>query len=180
MLVEIIPPHLQVMVQEVAVLGGTIILNVNTFTGSLTLDAKGGKGGNSTSITAYDFGPGGGGAGGRILLGSTSPSLTTIVTGGSQGMNQSTLGFQNATKGSDGVVTIARDFPVASTKDSIVRNASIISQPVAKLVCEGDTTTLTVKAEGPSLTYQWEVNTGTGYAPIVNSESYDGGNYTYT
>ncbi len=158
--------------------GGSIVLQVDAFTGNLSLDAKGGKGGNSRAIPAYDFGPGGGGAGGRILMSSTSTSITTSTIAGTAGFNISTLDFQNATKGTDGKAAIVKDMTLPFANDTIFRKVSITTQPVAKLICEGDTALLTVAATGPSLTYEWQINKGTGYTPLSNDTTYAGVNST--
>lgn len=154
--------------------GGSIVLQVETFTGNLTLDAKGGKGGNSRSSTGYEFGPGGGGAGGRVVLATASSNVSTNVTGGSAGFNLATLAFQNAAKGNDGKVIIENGLSIPVATDKVSRKALITSQPIAKLVCEGDTTKLTVEAQGPSLIYEWQINKGTGYTPLSNDSTYDG------
>lgn len=48
--------------------GGTIVLEVNTFTGPLNLQANGGSGGDQISTYPSCFGPGGGGGTGVVLI----------------------------------------------------------------------------------------------------------------
>lgn len=60
--------------------GGTILLDVQTYTGSLTVNASGGYGGDQHASWGSCFGPGGGGGTGAFLLsGSTTPAALTVV-----------------------------------------------------------------------------------------------------
>jgi PKD repeat protein len=154
--------------------GGTIALEVQRITGSLTLEAKGGNGGNSNSTANYDFGPGGGASGGRIILSNSSSSVAINVAGGNAGKNIKTFSTQTGTGGGVGVSAIntAFNLPVASTNSN--RKLAITTQPVATLVCEGDSTILITAAVGPSVRYQWQVNKGSGYTPLSNDEIFDG------
>lgn len=154
--------------------GGTILLQIPTITGTLTLEAKGGNGGNSASTSVYDFGPGGGGAGGRILTVNSTPSVSSNITGGNPGRNQSSVSPQNAVKGDNGISSVNNTLTPAIATNLIQRKMEILAQPVAKLVCVGDTTSLTVTAQGPSLTYEWQVNKGTGYETLNNDNFYEG------
>jgi PKD repeat protein len=155
--------------------GGSIALSINRITGSLTLEAKGGNGGNSSSTANYDFGPGGGASGGRVLLSNSTSSVAINLAGGNAGKNIITSSTQTATSGGAGVSSInaAFDLPIASTK--FIRKLAITTQPIATLVCEGDSTILIAGAVGPSTRYQWQVNKGTGgYTPLSNDDLYDG------
>ncbi|MBL0146789.1 MAG: T9SS type A sorting domain-containing protein [Chitinophagaceae bacterium] len=70
--------------------GGTVLLNVNNFTGSIiAVEAKGGKGCNSEGVgNAQCSGPGGGGGGGAIWLKNASlpATVTTTTTAGANGI----------------------------------------------------------------------------------------------
>jgi PKD repeat protein len=154
--------------------GGTIALLVNNITGSLTLEAKGGNGGNSTSSANYDFGPGGGASGGRVLLTNNSPSVSINLTGGSAGKNISNSSTQTATSGGIGISSVNTAFSLPVASNMAVRKLAITTEPLATLVCEGDSTILIAGAKGPSVRYQWQVNKGSGYTPISNDELYDG------
>ncbi len=154
--------------------GGTIALLVNRITGNLTLEANGGNGGNSGSNPNYDFGPGGGGSGGRVLLTNSNSSVTINLTGGAAGKNITSFSTQTATIGSVGVSTINSVFSLPVASASFNRKLNITVQPVATLVCEGDSTALKVTATGPSVRYQWQVNKGDGFAPLSNDELYEG------
>jgi hypothetical protein len=43
-------------------------------------------------------------------------------------------------------------------------------------ICQGNNATFTVQANLPGVTYQWEVNTGSGFAPVMASTVYSGEN----
>jgi PKD repeat protein len=154
--------------------GGTIALLVNNITGSLTLEAKGGNGGNSTSSANYDFGPGGGASGGRVLLTNSNASVSINLTGGSAGKNISNSSMQTATGGGIGTSSVNTAFSLPIASNTTVRKLAITTEPMATLVCEGDSTILIAGAKGPSIRYQWQVNKGTGYTPLSNDELYDG------
>jgi uncharacterized repeat protein (TIGR01451 family) len=51
---------------------------------------------------------------------------------------------------------------------------TIITQPVNASVCVGSNTSFNVNATGSSLTYQWKVNTGSGFVNVVNGATYSG------
>lgn len=49
---------------------------------------------------------------------------------------------------------------------------NIITQPQGKTVCVGNQTTLSVEADGSGLSYQWQVNSGSGFVNLTNSSHY--------
>jgi PKD repeat protein len=153
--------------------GGNIVLQVNRFTGNLTLESKGGNGGNSVNGTGYKFGSGGGGAGGRVFLLSAAPTVTSTVTGGIQGKNVDSNTSLNAQKGGDGSVSTTT-FALPFANDTIYRRIVFTTQPNPILICEGNSTTLNVKVTGPAILYQWQINTGTGYKDLTNDNDYSG------
>lgn len=56
--------------------------------------------------------------------------------------------------------------------------ASITGQPTNAVACSGSNTSFTVTASGSGLSYQWRVNTGSGFTNIVNGGIYSGANST--
>jgi PKD repeat protein len=50
----------------------------------------------------------------------------------------------------------------------------ILTQPVASSICENTNTSFTVSAQGTAISYQWFVDTGTGFNPVVNGGVYSG------
>jgi len=69
--------------------GGTIILSVNSYSGSLTVEANGGKGGDADNdlIAGRCYGAGGGGAGGVLYFKNAIPAITYYTNGGAAGIN---------------------------------------------------------------------------------------------
>ncbi len=51
---------------------------------------------------------------------------------------------------------------------------SINTQPSVSTICSGNNTNFKVSATGTSLTYQWEVNSGSGWANVTNTGIYSG------
>lgn len=50
----------------------------------------------------------------------------------------------------------------------------ISTQPVSSTICLGSNTSFSVAATGTGIGYQWEVNTGSGFAPVGNTGVYSG------
>lgn len=101
--------------------GGSVLVFANSGTlGSLTINARGGRGGDAWPTQAPNgtpgerHGPGGGGGGGFITI---SASATTNVTGGANGTTTTAVDAYGATAGSTGsVLTItAGQIPGASS-----------------------------------------------------------------
>ena len=57
---------------------------------------------------------------------------------------------------------------------TVVVPATIISQPLSQVVCDGAAVSFSTTATGPELLYQWQVNTGAGYVNITNTGIYSG------
>ena len=68
--------------------GGSIILDANTYSGSVTIQAIGGKGGdeNDLGTTQRCYGAGGGGSGGAIYFTGSIPAVPVLFTGGNAGL----------------------------------------------------------------------------------------------
>ena len=64
----------------------------------------------------------------------------------------------------------------ASNAATLTVNAlpAISSSPVSQTICAGSNTSFSVSATGTGLTYQWQVNTGTGFVNISNVGVYNG------
>jgi hypothetical protein len=67
--------------------GGTIIANITNYSGTLSIEAKGGNGGNSNDggNIRRCYGAGGGGGGGGIYFSGSIPVVTITITGGTAG-----------------------------------------------------------------------------------------------
>jgi PKD repeat protein len=140
--------------------GGSVVFNVGQVVGTVTVEAKGGKGGDSGSGGDYDFGTGGGGGGGRILLKNTTNVVTSLV-GGEPGRNAIQRSSMGAVKGENGI-SKTLNTPFVEATDSVHRALRIVEQPSNPQVCEFRTTTLSVLAKGMDLRYQWQYDKGDG------------------
>jgi hypothetical protein len=67
---------------------GSLVMDVATYSGLLSIQAQGGKGGdeNDVGTTQRCYGAGGGGSGGAIYFTGSIPAVTTSVTGGAAGL----------------------------------------------------------------------------------------------
>jgi gliding motility-associated-like protein len=100
--------------------GGTILLDVGAFSGALSLEAKGGYGGDQQTTYPACFGPGGGGGSGIVLLSGPSlpPSTSINTTPGTAGVDLETssacyLTTYFATPGAAPSTTHLVNFPIA-------------------------------------------------------------------
>ena len=57
---------------------------------------------------------------------------------------------------------------------TVVTPASITTQPVSQVVCDGAAVSFSTAASGPNLIYQWQVNTGSGFVNLANGGVYAG------
>jgi Secretion system C-terminal sorting domain len=67
--------------------GGTLIMNINNYVGTTTIQANGAQGGtaNDGGNVGRCYGAGGGGSGGAIYFSTATPALPVTVTGGAAG-----------------------------------------------------------------------------------------------
>jgi gliding motility-associated-like protein len=87
--------------------GGSIIINVvgDSPAATITLEAKGGEGGNTLNDGGLEHGPGGGGGGGNIRYNAPGATLSFDVSGGASGLSNNGTGIpHNASAGTAGVV----------------------------------------------------------------------------
>ncbi len=100
--------------------GGTIIFNMNSFSGTLSVESKGAKGSDAGYGVVDCMGPGGGGGGGVVWLStaSTPVGMTISVQGGANGVvspNCTTAACRNspngATAGSPGTTAFNNQIP---------------------------------------------------------------------
>ena len=68
--------------------GGVVILNTSSLSGNLTVEAKGGRGNNSSYNVSQCLGPGGGGGGGVVWIaaGAVPVNVSASVAGGANGV----------------------------------------------------------------------------------------------
>jgi len=86
----------------------------------------------------------------------------------------STTGVITLASSTAGTYTVTNTVVVAGCANSVSTatvtvNAAVVinSQPVSVSLLPGDNTSFSVTATGTGLTYQWEVNDGSGWAPIT-------------
>ena len=141
--------------------GGTVMLSVGNYLNSITIETKGGKGGDTDNgNSGIDcFGPGGGGGGGMLWVsGATFP--VQIAYTSSPGSNGTTLngnapaacGNNGATSGSNGSNLLGLTIP-----QSLIQYIPLTETICADtLICIGHTAQLYANATGtPTLTYLW-------------------------
>lgn len=161
--------------------GGTVLLQVNTFNTSTTVQARGGSGGTAnTSGGAH--GPGGGGGGGLIRHTGAAlpPNLTASVTGGANGTSGAAA--RGSTSGAAGVVSgslqLPQSGPFVILSANLVNNGSGDNCSIASISvspqgfdCSDigpNTVTLTVTdVNGNSSTCTSIVNVVDGIAPTI-------------
>jgi len=68
--------------------GGSLIMDVNTYSGPVTIQANGGKGGDENDLGTAQrcYGAGGGGSGGTIYFTGSTPLVTISTIGGNAGL----------------------------------------------------------------------------------------------
>jgi hypothetical protein len=57
---------------------------------------------------------------------------------------------------------------------TVVTSVTVTTQPVNQTICNGANTSFTVAGSGSGILYQWQVNTGAGFANITNGGVYGG------
>ena len=129
--------------------GGSIIMNVtNSYSGPLTIEAKGGNGGttDNQNITNRCYGAGGGGSGGVIYFNGAIPAVTTSTVAGSAGLELRIVGCGSpapADNGTDGSVVPNYSYRTSTTPSSscsgalavriIYFNAALVNNKKVKL-----------------------------------------------
>lgn len=112
----------------------------------------------------------------------TGSGYVNVSNGGVySGATTATLSITGATAGMNGylyraVVSGTCSPAATSTGAALTINASpaVTQNPQAASICEGASTTFTAAASGAGVTYQWQVNSGSGYANIANGGVYSG------
>ena len=117
--------------------GGTILLSATNLSNVLTIDATGGKGGdtNGGGFLCRYFGPGGGGGGGVVWLNDASnTNIKATVSGGAPGFSHSYGTSYGATAGGDGAVLTSLSIPQSTT----IFNLPCSGLPVTLLTFVGE------------------------------------------
>lgn len=131
--------------------GGSVMIQAERIIGPLTVNVRGGDGGN-VGARYQPAGPGGGGSGGVVLLSKNHPTLNILAGGGKPGVHVSVNTAPNvyrrpwgATPGDSGVTISGLSWKVASNPALRVEGAGSI--------CLGDSLALTA-SEGFAV-YRW-------------------------
>ena len=107
-------------------------------------------------------------AGGDAYTGETSATLTVNFAGLSLGTNFNNYRYRV-------IVTGACSPTATSNPGTLTMNAKprVTVNPVNRIICVGTSTTFNVTGSGqPTLTYQWQVDTGSGFGNISNGGPY--------
>ena len=130
-----------------------------------------------------------------VVVTGTTPSYQWQVNTGSgftdiinaapyAGANSATLTITNITAGMNGyqfrVVlsnTCTASFNSAAGTLNVGSVATITTQPVSSTVCEGATTSFSIVSNGGT-SYQWQVNSGSGFVNVSNAAPYSGATTT--
>jgi uncharacterized repeat protein (TIGR01451 family) len=152
--------------------GGSVVV-LTTLTGAasgiggLTVNARGGAGGNETHASQH--GPGGGGGGGQVVTSAATGS--TVVTGGVNGIHVATSSAYGATAGTAGassITAVMGDAPGTNT-GSLCLDVSVTKSASPAPVIPGQTVIYTVVA----------TNNGpyprSGTAPVVVTDTLPAG-----
>ncbi|MBI3260601.1 MAG: T9SS type A sorting domain-containing protein [Ignavibacteriae bacterium] len=153
--------------------GGTVLLSAETFSGMLSINCRGGRGGNNTYIGGQ-IAPGGGGGGGGVYFSlSAKPSGTNInISEGVAGIivaNKQTL---EASAGKKGDVFFNLKIPENNTVNTLINAGE------DKTICLGDSVQLGVEPESGSI-YSWQPSIGLSDASIANPIAYPKQTTTY-
>ena len=141
--------------------GGTIILDINNYSGAVTLEANGGNGGNEDDdfTSGKCYGEGGGGSGGVMYFKTGLPSGIVSVNGGSKGnkLNSVACGTLNpATNGTAGSTMI---------------NYTYQQSMVITVSCSGTLATglyyFTALRQGLNVWLRWQVTEATEYREFI-------------
>jgi PKD repeat protein len=155
--------------------GGTVLLDVKTVEGNLSVEITGGDGGDVANDASRCFGAGGGGAGGRLITTNFVVSHVDLK-GGSPGINTEPSGecdgpSNGAMAGLDGLQqTNLPGFPFAGHS---FEETSIVSQPQSEFGCENLNVAFSFFLTGNYLLYQWQENDGTGWVDLTAGNTYD-------
>lgn len=155
--------------------GGTIVLDIEVIDTDIVILAEGGNGGNTDHRNVEGcFGPGGGGSGGRVLTlngainAITAAGLPGIIENSADGCNGDSNG---ASAGKDGST---ESFSGVIQGDALGGEFMILEQPDVQEVCPNQPTVIEVIAQGSGLSYQWQVQRGSGFNNIENDNIYSG------
>lgn len=126
--------------------GGTVAVYAVSVTGSLNVQATGGKGGNSIFLQAPSqlIGPGGGGGGGGIILYYSTTNINGILTGGVHGLANGNIAY-GSQDGFSGATLNNISIPLDTMLSDLQPEMSIVS-PSCQGVSDGSIQVTTAAA----------------------------------
>jgi PKD repeat protein len=157
---------------------GMIVLVTNNINSNIPIEAIGGAGADVINNGPRCIGPGGGGSGGVII--STSTINNTSIKGASNGLSTNGICGPNnnndATPGQDGFLFTLPNFKILESNSLPVLKIPLVTNTSSDTVCNGAKAYFNISIQGPSspLSFQWYVNQGNGYIPLVDDTSYIG------
>ncbi|OXB09167.1 hypothetical protein B0A81_08380, partial [Flavobacterium plurextorum] len=151
--------------------GGSVFLNIsntNTIATNVTIEANGGKGGNTLNDLGNSHGPGGGGGGGiiRYNVPGTGVTINPSVTAGASGKtdNGSVNGVDHGAQ--PGEAGSVKSFISSDVPPNLQVNASCF--PILETTVKALTTSEVCGSIGEKVTYEIQIkNTGAGNAAGV-------------
>jgi len=159
--------------------GGTIVLDVQNYSGTMNAVVRGGEGGTSDGFTSNRcFGPGGGGSGGLIYFSAASQpgAVVDFLDGGANGVVGNTTNpcvgaSQGAAPGNNGTMAFNYIMPTGyKGNQECVYVPEMTLDSVAN-ACDGATITLDA-GPIPNATYAWNTGPTTQTIDVTTSGTY--------
>jgi hypothetical protein len=134
--------------------GGTIIMDVTTYTGTVNIEANGGNGGNSddVGVPSRCFGGGGGGSGGAIYFTGSFPSLPVAYT-----VNFGTGGTQTGSAGTCSTPVPGLAGTIGQTFNNYVYSRSTAPASYCDLLLPVKLNFFSAVADGKKVNVRWQV-----------------------
>jgi PKD repeat protein len=148
--------------------GGTIAISgIAPNLPGILIDVRGGRGGNADNINANQcFGPGGGGAGGRLLLDLGFMAVADLA-GGEPGLSINSAQCSPSTNGAQaGAAGSQESFAPIPAGDENNLPPAVQVQVPSYTACAGSLLQLPALVQGFELSFQWQVDMGNGFVAI--------------
>jgi gliding motility-associated-like protein len=159
--------------------GGSVLLEVQAWAASLTVNVSGGNGGNTSNIGNRCYGPGGGGGAGVLIYNLPTYTNTLIANSGNSGIvtnstnacNLSTLG---ATAGGGAGLNIAnRRIPLSPVPAGPIDTAFVVSLAEDTInLCIGQNFTFVLGAS-PGHAIQWQIDSTGAWENLIPNANHN-------
>lgn len=166
--------------------GGTVLLKAASFSSPITVDVRGGNGGNTFTVGTRNLGPGGGGGGGLLWLstGSLDPNITLQNAAGTAGISQACACVHGATNGAAGGFMTGLSLPMSLT-DFTGCNLELLPISFASILADrvDDAVQVSWSAYSSTGIDYFEVERsqdGLAFGPIgrINADAHGAGDYS--